>query len=98
MRAALLASFLAVALARPARADEPRFETDLALGVGETRIVAVGPVHRLVCDRADVVERVVTDEGNGFRALAAGKTTCSLQTADGVRRTFHVTVVEKAKP
>jgi hypothetical protein len=100
MHAAALAALLAVppvALAQPASADEPRFETDLVLRVGETKIVAAGPVQHVVCDRGDVVERVTTSEGNGFRALAVGETTCSLQTADGVRRTFHVRVVEEEK-
>jgi hypothetical protein len=95
MRAAALAALFALpslAIPEPAK-DEPRFETELVLEVGDTAIVASGPVQRLVCDRGDVVERAITDQGNGFRALAAGETTCSLQTADGVRRTFHVKVV-----
>lgn len=98
--AALLAVLLAVPpvlLAQPASAEEPRFETDLQLEVGETRVVAAGPVQRVLCDRGDVVERVATSEGNGFRALAVGETTCSLQTADGVRRTFHVKVVARKR-
>lgn len=98
--AALLTALLAVSpllLAGPAAADEPRYETDLELQVGETKIVTPGPVQRVLCDRGDLVERVITGAGNGFRGLAVGEATCSLQTADGVRRTFHVKVVEKKK-
>lgn len=101
MRAALLLAgslaALPAALARAAPPDEPRFQTDLELQVGETRIVAAGPVQHVVCDRGDVAERVVTGEGNGFRGLAVGETTCSLRTADGVRRTFHVKVVARKR-
>jgi hypothetical protein len=101
MRAAtLLAALLAApfpAAGQPAAPDEPRFETDLELRVGETRFVTRGPVQRVLCDRGDVVERVTAEEGNGFRALAVGETTCTLTTADGVRRTFHVKVVEKGR-
>ena len=96
--AALVATLLAVptlAPGQPASPDAPRFETDLELRVGETKIVAAGPVQRVLCDHGDVVERVMTEKGNGFRALAVGETTCSLVTADGVRRTYHVKVVEK---
>ncbi len=99
MRAAALVTALLAAppvlLTQPVWADEPRFETQLELEVGETKIVAAGPVQRLLCDRGDLVERVITEAGNGFRGLAVGGTTCSVQTADGVRRTFHVRVVAK---
>lgn len=98
--AALLTALLAVSpvlLAGPTAAGEPRYVTDLELQVGETRIVTPGPVQRVLCDRGDLVERVSTGAGNGFRGLAVGETTCTLQTADGVRRTFHVKVVERKK-
>lgn len=92
---ATLAALLALPFAVLAQPGGPRFESELVLRVGETEIVATGPVQRVVCDRGDVVERVATSEGNGFRGLVVGETTCTLQTADGVRRTFHVKVVER---
>jgi hypothetical protein len=95
MRSALLLVVPLLAVARGSSADEPRFETQLELRTGETTIVTPGPVRNVLCDRGDVVERVATERGNGFRALAPGETTCSLVTADGERRTFHVKVLEK---
>ncbi|HSN91191.1 MAG TPA: hypothetical protein VLS93_08170 [Anaeromyxobacteraceae bacterium] len=97
MRAALLLAVALLAAPPPAAAEEPRFESEIELGPGETRIVTPGPVRNVLCDRGDVVERVSTEQGNGFRGLAPGETACTLVTADGVRRTFHVKVVEKKR-
>jgi hypothetical protein len=98
MRAAVLLSVPLLALAQASWPEEPRFETRLELRVGETAIVTAGPVRNVLCDRGDVVERVATEQGNGFRGLAPGETTCTLVTADSVRRTFHMKVLEKKKP
>ena len=98
MRAAILLSVPLLAAVQASSAEEPRFETQLELRVGETAIVTPGPVRNVLCDRGDVVERVATEQGNGFRGLAPGETTCTLVTADSVRRTFHVKVLEKKKP
>ena len=98
MRTAIVFALPLLAVAQAASADEPRFETQLQLRVGETAIVTPGPVRNVLCDRADVAERVATEQGNGFRGLAPGETTCTLVTADSVRRTFHLKVLEKKKP
>jgi hypothetical protein len=98
MRAALLLALPLLAVAPAASPEEPRYETRIQLRVGETTIVTPGPVRNVLCERGDVVERVATEQGNGFRGLAPGETTCTLVTADSVRRTFHLKVVEEKKP
>jgi hypothetical protein len=96
--AVLLALFLALLAAglpsHGAQAGAPGADgaTELALEVGELRIVTPGPVRQLLCDRGGVVEVASSEQGNGFRAVAAGETICSLVTADGVRRVYRVKV------
>jgi hypothetical protein len=95
---ALMASVLAAWLAADGQAPvQERFASDLALEVGEVRTVTPGPVRQVICDAPGIVEIAATKDGNGFRGLAPGSTTCSLVTADGVRRIVSV-VVKKPDP
>jgi len=99
MRASLLllvvAPFVATAQA-PATPQE--FVLDLALEVGQVRLVTAGPVRNVICDQPGIVEIASTGEGNGFRGLAPGGTSCSFTTADGVRRTIRAVVTAPKKP
>ncbi len=89
-------ALIALLAASPGPGGDPtldeRFVSDLALEVGQVRIVTPGPVSRVLCDQGGLVEVVTRQDGNGFRGLAPGATTCSLTTADGVRRTVRVVV------
>ena len=100
--AVLLALFLVLLAAglpsHGAKAAGPAADgaTELDLEVGEVRIVTPGPVRQILCDRGGIVEVASSDQGNGFRAVAAGETICSLFTADGVRRVYRVKVSRRA--
>lgn len=99
MRAALLL-LLAAPVVASAQAPAPpeKFVLDLTLEVGQVRVVTAGPVRNVICDQPGIVEIAVTGEGNGFRGLAPGGTSCSFTSADGVRRTVHAVVKAPKKP
>jgi hypothetical protein len=98
MRASLLLLVLAPLVATAQAPAPNEFVLDLALEVGQVRIVTAGPVRNVICDQPGIVEVTSTGEGNGFRGLAPGGTSCSFTSADGVRRTVRAVVTVPKKP
>jgi len=50
------------------------------------------PVSVPICDDLKVVDVVDTPEGLGFKGISPGITLCSVQSGNGARRIFRITV------
>jgi len=50
------------------------------------------PVSSPICDDLKVVDVVDTPDGLGFKGISIGTTLCSVQSANGLRRVFRITV------
>ena len=76
---------------------EPGQPYEVELRVGEIFSVCksgmvVCPAIVSICDDAHIVTIVSTPDGLGFKGVAPGATLCSVGTAVGPRRLFHLTV------